>query len=216
MKIVSVNVAIPREVVWKGRVVRTGIFKEPVQRSVRLQALNLDGDRQADLSVHGGLDKAVYAYPAEHYDYWRGQFGGIELPWGMFGENLTTQGLLEEAVYIGDHFRIGSAVVMVTQPRIPCYKLALKFGRDSIIKRFLMSGRSGSYFSVVEEGEVGAGDVLELIQRDADSVTVADIVRLYVRDKQDLPLMRRAIQVSALPAGWRDYFGKRLEQSRVP
>ncbi len=168
------------------------------------------------MSVHGGLDKAVYAYPAEHYDYWRGQFGGIELPWGMFGENLTTQGLLEEAGYIGDRFRIGSAVVMVTQPRIPCYKLALKFGRDNIINRFLMSGRSGSYFSVVEEGEVGAGDVLELIQRDADSVTVADIVRLYVRDKQDLPLMRRAIQVSALPADWRDYFGKRLERGRVP
>jgi MOSC domain-containing protein YiiM len=215
MKIVSVNVGLPREVAWKGKVVSTGIFKELVHGRVRLAALNLDGDRQADLSVHGGLDKAVYAYPAEHYDYWRGELQDLDLPWGMFGENFTTEGLLEEAVYIGDRFRIGSAVLMVTQPRIPCYKLAVKFGRDDIIKRFLMSGRSGFYLSVVEEGEVGAGDVVELIHRDQDSVTAADIVRLYVRDKQNLPLMQQAMRISALPAGWRDYFRKRLEQGRT-
>ncbi len=210
MKVVSVNVGLPREVVWKGNVVRTGIFKEAVQGRVRLGSDNLVGDRQADLLVHGGLQKAVYGYPAEHYHYWRKELAGVELSWGAFGENLTTEGLLEERANIGDRFRLGSAVIMVTQPRIPCYKLAIRFGRDDMTKRFLKSGRPGFYFSVIEEGEVGAGDCLELVHRDAADVTVADIVRLYVEDKQNFSLMQRAIQVAALPAGWRDYFRHQL------
>lgn len=212
MKLVSVNIGHPREVIYKGKTVTTGIFKEPVEGRIRLRTLNLDGDRQADLSVHGGLSKAAYAYPIEHYEYWREQYPGVDLPWGMFGENFTTEGLREDSVNIGDRFRIGSAEVMVTEPRLPCYKLAAKFGRDDIIKRFLHSGRTGFYFAVMQEGEVGTGDGIELVSRDEHSVTVADITRLYVREKDDVGTLRRAVQVTALPESWRVYFGKRLEK----
>jgi MOSC domain-containing protein YiiM len=199
-------------VIYKGKTVTTGIFKEPVEGRIRLRTLNLDGDRQADLSVHGGLSKAAYAYPIEHYEYWREQLPGVDLPWGMFGENFTTEGLREDSVNIGDRFRIGSAEVMVTEPRLPCYKLAAKFGRDDIIKRFLHSGRTGFYFAVMQEGEVGTGDGIELVSRDEHSVTVADITRLYVREKDDVGTLRRAVQVTALPESWRVYFGKRIEK----
>lgn len=175
-----------------------------------LRTLNLDGDRQSDLSVHGGPDKAVYAYPSEHYDYWRAEFPEMELPWGMFGENFTTEGFDEETVHVGDRFRIGQAELTVTQPRMPCYKLGIKFGRSDIIKRFLASGRTGFYFSVQREGEVGAGDSFELIGRDEHGIKVSDITRLYVRDKQDAETMRRAIKVEALPEGWRGFFSERI------
>ena len=212
MRLVSVNIGHPREVIYKGKTVTTGIFKEPVEGRIRLRTLNLDGDRQADLSVHGGLSKAAYAYPIEHYEYWREQLPGVDLPWGMFGENFTTEGLREDRVNIGDRFRIGSAEVMVTEPRLPCYKLAAKFGRDDIIKRFLHSGRTGFYFAVMQEGEVGTGDGIELVSRDEHSVTVADITRLYVREKDDVRTLRRAVQVEALPESWRVYFEKRIEK----
>lgn len=205
MKIVSVNIGLPREVTWKGRTVLTGIFKEPVEGRVRLRSLNLDGDRQADLTLHGGADKAVYAYPIGHYDYWRRELPDINLPWGMFGENLTTEGLSEDVVNIGDRFRVGTAEVIVTQPRLPCYKLGIKFGRADIVKRFLASRLTGIYFSVVQEGEVGTGDTIELLSQDENHVTVADITRLYVRETADSDLLHRAIQVQALPTGWRDY-----------
>ena len=212
MRLVSVNIGHPREVIYKGKTVTTGIFKEPVEGRIGLRTLNLDGDRQADLSVHGGPSKAAYAYPIEHYEYWREQLPGVDRPWGMFGENLTTEGLREDSVNIGDRFRIGSAEVMVTEPRLPCYKLAAKFGRDDIIKRFLHSGRTGFYFAVMQEGEVGTGDGIELVSRDEHSVTVADITRLYVREKDDMGTLRRAVQVTALPESWRMYFGKRIEK----
>lgn len=210
MKLVSVNVGLPRDVIWRGRTVTTGIFKEPVEGPVSLRRLNLDGDRQADLSVHGGPDKAVYAYPSEHYAYWRDALPGTELSWGMFGENFTTEGFLEDKLNIGDRFRIGSALVMVTQPRMPCYKLGVKFGRDDIVKLFLKSGRPGFYFSVLKEGEVEAGAAIELVARDHNNITVGDIARLYVSEKENTELMRRAVAVEALPASWRNYFSKRL------
>ena len=212
MKIVSVNVGLPREVAWKGGTVTTGIFKEPVEGRVVMRTLNLDGDGQADLSVHGGPSKAVYAYAGEHYEYWRSELPDVDFPWGSFGENLTTEGLSEDAVNIGDRFRIGSAEVMVTEPRMPCYKLGVKFGRDDIIKRFLVSRRSGFYFAVLREGEVGALDEIELIGRDENDVTVADITRLYVDDKDNLELLRRAVQVEALPEKWRGPFQRRIEK----
>jgi len=212
MKVISVNVGLPREVTYKGKTITTGIFKEPVEGRARLRRLNLDGDRQADLSVHGGPSKAVYAYPIEHYEYWREQLPDVDLPWGMFGENLTVEGLREDSVNIGDRFRIGSAHVMVTEPRLPCYKLAAKFGRDDIIKRFLHSGRTGFYFAVLQEGEVGAGDDITLVSRDENAITVADITRLYVHDKDDVSTLRRAVQVEALPESWRAYFRKRIEK----
>ena len=212
MQVISVNVGLPREVLWKGKTVTTGIFKEPVEGRVMMRSLNLDGDRQADLSVHGGKDKAVYAYPFEHYDYWQRKLPDMDLSWGMFGENFTTVGLLEDQVNIGDRFSIGSAEVMVTQPRMPCYKLGIKFGRADIVKQFLDSRLTGFYFSVLQEGKVGNGDTLSLISRDSNNVTVADITRLYARETNDLELLHRVVQVEALPTGWRDYFQQQIEK----
>jgi MOSC domain-containing protein YiiM len=212
MQLMSVNVALPRTVAWKGRTVLTGIFKTPTHGRVRVRTLNLEGDRQADLSVHGGPDKAIYVYPSEHYDYWRGEFPDMELPWGMFGENFTTIGLLEGAVNIGDTLRIGSAMAMVTQPRVPCYKLAAKFGREDIVKRFLASGRSGFYLKVMQEGEVGAGDAIELMSRDGHAVTVEDVANLYRDGPDQVSLLQRVVQVEALPENWRDHFQQQMDQ----
>ena len=211
-KLISVNVGRPRLVSWEGRTVSTGIFKAPVDGPVTLRLLNLDGDRQADLTVHGGKTKAVYAYPFEHYDFWRNELPDMELPYGMFGENFTTSGLFEEAVHIGDRFRVGTAEVMATEPRMPCYKLGLKFGRSDIIKRFLQSRRSGFYFSVLQEGEVKAGDSIELLSENQQGVTIADIVRLYAFDKGNLELLQRAVAVDELPLSWREYFQKQIEK----
>jgi MOSC domain-containing protein YiiM len=212
VKVVSVNVGLPREVSWQGRVVTTGIFKEPTRGRIMMRTLNLDGDRQADLTVHGGVDKAVYAYPSEHYEYWRTELPGMDLPWGMFGENFTTEGLLEKAVCIGDRFRIGETEVIVTEPRMPCYKLGIKFGRADIIKRFLASRRTGFYFAVVHEGTVGAGDAMELVRREQQEISVADITRLYAFEKADLKTLRRAIEVEALPESWKGYFRHQIEK----
>jgi len=211
-RVISVNVGQPREVLWRGRTVTTGIFKEPVQGRVAVRRLNLKGDKQADLSVHGGLDKAVYAYPAEHYSYWQKELPGVQLPWGMFGENFTTEGVLEEDVRIGDQFRIGSAEVMVTQPRLPCYKLGIRFGRDDIIKRFMIAGRPGFYLRVLLEGEVGAGDTIERISQDDGQVTVVDIFRLIGMDRDDNETLSRALRVNALPEGLRIHFQNKLER----
>ena len=212
MKILSVNVGLPREVTWQGKLVTTGIFKEPVQGRVMMRRLNLDGDQQADLTVHGGVSKAVYLYPSEHYDYWRTELPGMDLTQGMFGENFTTEGLLETAVYIGDRFRIGETEVMVTEPRMPCYKLGIKFGRADIIKRFLASRRTGFYFAVVREGMVTAGNALELIGQEQQEISVADITRLYAFEKGDVKSLRRAIEVEALPESWKGYFRHQLEK----
>ena len=212
MKILSLNVGLPRLVARNEEPVSTGIFKQPVAGRVRLRTLNLDGDRQADLSVHGGPYKAVYVYPSEHYDFWKGELPGMDLPWGMFGENFTTIGFSETAVNIGDKFRVGTAEVMVTQPRLPCYKLGIRFGRADMIKRFLASERTGFYLSVLQEGEVGAGDAFELLHNDLHQVTVTDIVRLYTTEKNNSELLRRAIAVAALPESWRGYFQDHLDK----
>ena len=212
MQLLSVSVGVPREVTWKGKSVTTAIFKQPVEGRVALRKLNLDGDRQADLSAHGGADKAVYVYPAEHYEYWRSELPARDLPWGSFGENFTTRGLLEDSVLIGDRFRIGSAEVIVTQPRLPCYKLGIKFGQADMVKRFSNSRRTGFYLAVLHEGDVGVGDPIELLGRDRNSVTVADITQLYLRDKDDLEAMHRAMRTEALPESWRRYFLQQIEQ----
>jgi MOSC domain-containing protein YiiM len=212
MKLISVNVGLPRVVTLKGDPVWTGIFKEPVTGRVMVRTLNLEGDRQADLSVHGGPSKALYVYPSEHYGYWKRELSGMKLPWGMFGENFTSVGLFESEVNIGDRFSVGSAVVMVTEPRLPCYKLGIKFGRSDIVKKFLASERTGFYFAVLQEGEVGAGDPIELIETTDDSVRVSDITRLYTRDKRNLELLRRATRVKALPESWKSYFQQRIDK----
>jgi MOSC domain-containing protein YiiM len=212
MRVISVNVGQPRAVDWKGRTVTTGIFKEPVEGTVPVRRLNLDGDRQADLSVHGGPDKAVYAYPSEHYPYWRGEYPDHDLSWAGFGENLTTEGWLEDAVHIGDRFRVGTAEMIVVQPRMPCFKLGIRFGRDDIIPHFLESDRPGFYLRVLEEGDVAAGDPMVRTAEDPRRVSVVDIVHLYL-GRGDRDLLKRAVQVEALPASWRDHFRRQLAQT---
>jgi MOSC domain-containing protein YiiM len=211
MKLLSVNVGLPREVEWNGRTVRTSIFKVPVSGRVRVSKLNLDGDEQSDLTVHGGVDKAVYVYPAEHYAFWRKELPNADLSSGAFGENLTTEGALDDqAVHIGDRFRIGSAEFVVTQPRMPCFKLGIRFGRPDMVKRFMHSGRNGFYLAVAKEGEVAAGDSIELLMRDENGVTIADIVDLYTADAAKQDLLQRVSELAALPESWRAYFRKRL------
>jgi MOSC domain-containing protein YiiM len=209
MRVVSLSVGRPREIEWNGRTVLTSIFKSPVERRLRVTTLNFEGDEQADLTVHGGVDKAVYVYPSEHYDSWRRDLSGLDLTWAIFGENLTIEGLRED-VHIGDRFRIGSAEFIVTQPRLPCYKLGVRFGRPDILKRMLQNGRTGFYLAVTTEGEVGAGDVIEPIERANEGLTVADVVNLYTVDAHNQEQLRRATESSALPESWKDYFRKRL------
>jgi MOSC domain-containing protein YiiM len=218
MKIVSLNLGLPREVTWRGRIVTTGIFKNPVAGRVAMRKLNLDGDAQADLTVHGGEYKAVYCYPHEHYAYWKNELPGRDLPMGMFGENFTIEGLREDQVQLGDRFSVGSSELTVTQPRLPCYKLGVRFGEDQMVKRFLASARTGFYVAVTQEGEVGAADEIRLLSRDANAVPVSEITRLYVAKRfasEDLDLLRRAMKVDALPESWKGYFRERAGKTNL-
>ena len=229
MKLVSLNVGLPREVTWHGMTVSTGIFKQPVNGRVALRQLNLDGDRQADLSVHGGKYKAVYCYPLQHYEYWKKELPGHELPLGVFGENFTMDfgpkdvpprsndpASPEDTIHIGDRFSVGSAEVVVTQPRLPCYKLGIRFQMDDMVKRFLASGRSGFYLAVTREGEVEVGDEMTPLSQDPNAVPVSAITKLYIAKRystEDLILTRRALGVAALPESWKEYFRERLQQA---
>jgi MOSC domain-containing protein YiiM len=210
MKLISVNVGLPREINVGGKTVRTSIWKNPVHGRVHVSTLNLDGDLQSDLSVHGGVDKAVYLYPTEHYSYWRTQLPGIDLPWGAFGENFSTDGILEDQTRIGDCLRVGSAEFIVTQPRMPCFKLGIRFDRRDMVKRFLVSKRSGFYLAVTREGDVQQGNAIEFTKKQESGVTVTEIVNLYSADSENQELLRRAVEVPALPQSWKDYFRKRL------
>ena len=213
MKVISVNVGLPRQVSHEKRQVVTSIFKEPVEGRVKVTTLNLNGDAQADLSVHGGFDKAVYSYSEEHYNYWKEVYPKIDMPLGMFGENLTTQGLNEDMINIGDQYQIGSSRLVVTQPRMPCYKLGIKFGRMDILEKFVNSQRPGIYYRVLEEGELGAGDSIKLLYRDKNNVTVNDIVSLYINDHNDgenISRMQRATKLEFLPESWRIYFDQKI------
>src|SRR5437762_1838704 len=218
MKLVSLNVGLPREVVWHGINVTTGIFKQPVEGRVALRELNLDGDRQADLTVHGGAEKAVYCYPLGHYDYWKKQLPARDLPLGIFGENFTidfggSTGAPEDTIHIGDRFSVGSAQAVVTQPRLPCYKLGVRFQMDDMVKRFLASRRSGFYLAVLREGEVGVGDEMKQLGREPSAVPISEITRLYVEKRfseSDMRVLDRALQVQALPESWKEYFRERM------
>ena len=200
--IISVNVAVPTEVRFQDTVVLTSIFKKPVEGRVAVRRHNIAGDTQADLAVHGGPHKAVYCYPEEHYAFWSDQLPDTKLVFGNFGENLTTRGLTEDVVQIGDQFRVGSAILQVTQPRMPCYKLGIRFGRADMVKRFWQSERPGIYFSVVDEGDLAAGDAIEKVAHVPGSISVADVVALYKGTKQSPELMERALR-APLFGGWK-------------
>jgi MOSC domain-containing protein YiiM len=210
MRVLSVNVGLPREVPWRGKLVTTGIYKQPVSGRVVVRTLNLDGDRQADLRVHGGPDKAVYAYPSEFYEVWRQERPELDFPWGQFGENLTTGGLIDHDINVGDRFRFGTAELIATQPRLPCFKLGLKIGRDEFVTEFLQRGLHGIYLAVAREGEVKAGDSIVPLERDPHGFKVTEVARLYAHDRDDVDAIRHATQLDVLPASWRDYFRKRL------
>jgi MOSC domain-containing protein YiiM len=212
VKVVSLNTGRPRELQVNGETVRTSIWKQPRAGRLQVTTLNIDGDAQSDLSVHGGPFKAVYCYPAEHYTYWRQQLPDADLPWGVFGENLTTEGVLEDRISIGDRFRVGTAEFRITQPRQPCFKLALRFGREDIVRRFIEAGRSGFYVSVEREGALASGDPIELLDREADSMTIKEInaLRYDARDQQRE--LQKAAGLSGLAPGWRDHFRRRMNE----
>jgi len=215
MSILSVNVSLPKVVEYRGGTVETGIFKDPVAGRVMMRTLNLDGDGQADLRVHGGRDKAVYVYSSDYYEYWKAELQRDDLPCGQFGENLTVQGLTDEVVRIGDVFRVGGATVQVTQPRVPCYKLAIKMEDPAFPKRFLASRRMGFYVRVRAEGEIGVGDEFELVEREPEPLTVSDVVELAYFDRGNIDRAEAALRVKALPRSWRDEFEERLRRAGV-
>jgi MOSC domain-containing protein YiiM len=218
MKIVSLNVGLPREALWHGQVVVTGIFKSPTTARIRLRKLNLDGDRQADLTVHGGEHKAVYCYPIEHYAYWRDKLPGRELPLGSFGENLTTEGLLERDVHLGDRFAINDAEVVVTQPRLPCYKLGVRFQSDDMVKKFLASRRIGFYLAVTQEGSVAAGDEMIPVAQNASKISISDFLRLFLSKSfsdADRVSIQELYTLPSVPNDWKQYFYDRVSDPSV-
>jgi MOSC domain-containing protein YiiM len=212
MRVLSVNVGLPREVAWRGKLVTTGIYKQPVDGRLAVRTLNLDGDCQADLRVHGGWDKAVYAYPSEYYELWRQERPELEFPWGQFGENLTTEGLIDTEVSIGDRFLVGTAELVVTQPRLPCFKLGIRMGRDEFVTEFLERGLHGFYLAVVREGEIEAGDPIVRLSSDPRGFGVTEVARLYARDRDDVDGLLRAARLDVLPESWREYFRKRASR----
>ena len=214
MKLLSVNVSQPKEVLHNGKRIKTGIFKEPVSGRTMMRRLNLDGDGQGDLRVHGGIHKAVYVYPAEHYDYWKRELGRDDLTYGKFGENLTVEGMLEDTVHIGDVFQIGEALVEVSQPRVPCFKLGIKMGNPQIVKPFLESERVGFYVRVLEEGDVGAGDPIERTEVGEGQMTVKEIVHLRHFDTTNTEAAEKAASLPALTPSWRDSFEEILVKAQ--
>ena len=214
MKVLSVNIGKPQLHAWRGLRVRTAIFKSPVEGPVAVKKLDLAGDEQADLTVHGGADKAVYVYPHQHYTYWQSQLPGYSLTLGNFGENLTVSGLSEEDIHIGDELQIGTARFTVTQPRTPCYKLGVRFDREDMTKRFYESRRFGFYLRVLHEGMLQAGDSITVEAGDPNAVSVADVARLFTGDSRDQELLARALKLHTLPAGWRGALQERLDGRR--
>jgi MOSC domain-containing protein YiiM len=213
MRVLSVNVGLPREVkVDNGRLL-TSIYKSPVTGRVAVRRHNLAGDQQSDLTVHGGRAKAVYAYPHEHYAFWHAQLPDIDLKLGHFGENLTIEGLLEDDLHVGDRLKAGTAELIVTQPRLPCLKLALRFGRADMLRRFHKSGRSGFYFAVDVEGDVAAGDGIEILERHPAAVSIAELLRVYFDDDTAPERLREIIAIPALSDAWREEFEERLARS---
>lgn len=216
MKLLSVNVSLPKEVPYMGKTTTTGIFKEPVRGRVMLRTLNLDGDGQADLKAHGGTYKAAYVYSIENYDYWKRELGRPDFSFGQFGENFTVEGMPDDAIHIGDVFRVGTALVEVTQPRVPCFKLGIRMGLPEFPKMFLASGRTGFYLRVLEEGEIGGGDVFEQVTAEPESMTVRQVCHLLYFDRNNLDGARKALRIKGLSPGWRGSFEEQLSKTGIP
>ncbi len=213
MEVISLNIGLPREIEFEGKKIITSIYKEPVFERVNLEKINLEGDKQADLSVHGGIFKAIYSYPIEYYEFWKKKYPNKIFSIGFFGENLTTKGLFEYEVNVGDKFKIGTAQIVATQPRLPCYKLGARAGTMEIIKQFLDSEKTGIYFKVVKSGQIGSGDQIQLIAKDPNNITIQDIVRLY-KNKASQEIMERAIKLHHLPQKWKSQFVEKLHSSK--
>lgn len=210
MKLISVNTSLPESIKISGNMVSTAINKTPQDKRTWLRKLNLLGDEQSDLTVHGGEFQAVYSYPFEHYAHWQQVLGKESLPYGTFGENFTVSGLLEDSVYVGDIFKVGGAVLQATMPRIPCFKLANKLGNAAIIKDFLWSGHSGFYHKVIEEGEVGAGDTITRLEHDEQSISIRAALGLYKLKEGNAAALVHALKVKSLPPLLAKAFSKRL------
>ena len=215
MNLLSVSVSMGKEVPYRDKSVTTGIFKEPVGGRIMLRSLNLDGDRQIDLRGHGGPFKAVCVYTTENYEHWKQELGRDDFRVPQFGENFTVEGMHEDDVHVGDVFRVGEALVEVTQPRVPCYRLGIKMADPHFPKKFLQSCLVGFYFRVLEEGVVGAGDSIELVRKDPEQMSVRQVCRLYYFDRDNLEDCKRAIRIKALSPGWREGFEDRLEKAGI-
>jgi MOSC domain-containing protein YiiM len=213
MKVLSVNVSLPREVPFEDRTVTTGIFKKPANGQVTLRALNFDGDGHADPQNHGGIHRAAYVYSIENYAYWQRELGRNDFIPGQFGENLTVEGMLEDQVHIGDVFRVGGALVEVTQPRVPCFKLGIRMNLAQFPKMFLASCRVGFYVRVLEEGGVGEGDALERTKLDPEGFSVREMCHLLYFDKRNWERAAKALRIPALSPGWRRSLEKRLAKA---
>jgi MOSC domain-containing protein YiiM len=208
--LLSVNVGRPRPIVHEGRSVLSGIHKEPVTGPVRLGVMNLEGDGQADLRVHGGVHRAVYAYPFEHYAWWQRELGRTDFVHGQFGENFTVTGLLEDEVWIGDVLKIGTTRVQVSQPRSPCFKLGMRMNDRTVPARFNAAQCCGYYLRVLEEGTVAAGDVITRERRGEGGMSVRRIYALRHGANPDRADLARAASLAALTPGWREVFEKML------
>jgi MOSC domain-containing protein YiiM len=213
VQVVSVNTGQPRDVPWRGRTVRTGIFKTPRQGTVTIGRLNVDGDAQADTRVHGGPHKAVYAFAAENYAYWQKHYPALQMHWGFFGENLTTRGLDDFDVHVGDVLRVGHAELRVTQPRLPCSRLALRFDDAGIVAAFVEQRRVGFYCAVQQEGVVTAGDDIETLSRNDAGWCIPELAALLAGIDNDPERLRRASRDDSLPESWRERFVSRLRQT---
>ncbi|WP_046242577.1 MOSC domain-containing protein [Hymenobacter terrenus] len=217
MQILSVNIGLPQQYTWRGKSIETSIFKAPTTDLVAVHPEHLAGYGQADLRVHGGPDKAVYSYPTEHYGYWAPYIPAALLTPGAFGENLTTQGLLESEVRVGDCFRAGTAVLIAVQPRMPCFKLGLRLNDEHLVKRFLEARRSGIYFRVVQTGTLRAGDALTLVQPATHAVTIQQVVEAYYAhaSEKDAALLRTIVEVRELPTSLKSQFRTMLAATEL-
>ena len=214
MKLLSVNVSLPKQVTYKGKIIKTSIFKEPVEGRVNVKTLNIEGDGQADLIGHGGEQRAILVYSIENYKYWETVLNRNDFTMGQFGENFTVDSMLDDNIHVGDRFRIGTALFEVSQPRVTCYKLAMKMGVEGFYNQILKSNRPGFYFRVLEEGEVGAGDIIEKVDENPVGMTIVEMNRLLYFEKDNMDGARKAITIKALSPGWRISFEDRLTKAQ--